>query len=209
MHGAAAAARLGHSYVGVEHVLLELLDGRPDAAAQAVLLGVGVAPIDVERHLGTADGASGGLSPNPRWYGLVGRAKGLALGLGDGIVRSTDLLLALLWDEGQLAVLDLPGGVTRDAVAAALLADGVTVPSAPLPTPTTWSDRWTQATFPVDQLNAALAAMHERHPRGQHWGWNVDGAGLAWVDAEDGVDLAAVFADLGLQVEIEQHPATG
>ncbi len=139
----------------------------------------------------------------------MGRAKGLALGLGNGIVRSTDLLLALLWDEGQVAVLDLPGGVTREAVAAALSAEGVTVPSAPLPTPPTWSDRWTRATFPVDQLNAVLATMHERHPRGQHWGWNVDCDGLAWVDAEDGVDLAAVIAELGLQVDIEQHTAAG
>jgi len=46
--------------------------------------------------------------------------------------------------------------------------------------------------------------MYQRHPTGQHWGWNVDGVGLAWVDAEDGVDLAPVIAELQHDVGIEQ-----
>ena len=39
---ASAAARLGHAYVSVDHVLLELLEGNPDADGQVALLAVGI-----------------------------------------------------------------------------------------------------------------------------------------------------------------------
>lgn len=207
--GASAAARLGHGYVGVDHVLLELLEGKPDAVAQAALLAVGVRPDDVERYLEPPGEAVRWISPTPRCTGLMGRAEGLALGVGDGVVRSTDLLIGLLWDDGQVAALDLPGGATREAVAAALAAAGVTLPSKALPSPPTWSDEWTRGAFPLGELDAVLAAMHRHLPDGLHWGWNVDGGEVAWVDAERGVDLQAILQELGLDANVEHHGTAG
>src|SRR5947207_10267660 len=55
-----------------------------------------------------------GISPNPAWYGVVGRAEGLAAGVGVSDVRPVDLLLALLWDTSEwLPVTEL--GVSREA----------------------------------------------------------------------------------------------
>lgn len=203
--GASAAAALGHEYVGLEHLLLELLDGKPDDAAQAALVAAGVIAGDVRRHLEPGGATSRWLTPNPRWYGLMGRAEGLALALGDGIVRSTEVLLAALWDDGQVAVFDLAGGTTRRAVAEALAATGARLPRVALPVPPEWSEPVSRLTFPSDDLDAVLEAMNRRHPDGLHWGWNTNGAERAWVDAEDGVDLEAVVADLGPQAEVERR----
>lgn len=205
MQGASAAARLGHAYVGAEHVLLELLAGKPDADAQVALLAVDIRPADVERYLEPPGESGRWISPTPRCTRLFGRAEGLALAAGRRTVRSTDLLISLLWDDGQIATLDLPGCPTREAVAAALAATGVTLPSTPMPSPPTWSEEWTRVTFPADQLDAVLAAMHRHHPSGQHWGWNVDGEGHAWVDAQQDVDLQVMLKELGLKADVEQH----
>ena len=207
MQGASAAARFGHGYVGVEHVLLELLEGKPDADAQVALLAAGIEPGDVERYLEPPGESDRWILPTPGCTRLFGRAEGLALAVGRGTARSTDLLISLLWDGGQIAALDLPGGATRAEVAAALAATGVKLPTAPMPSPPTWSEAWTRVTFPAHELDAVLAAMHRHHPDGQHWGWNVDGDGLAWVDAEQGLNLQPIVHELGLQADVEQHGA--
>ncbi len=205
MQGASAAARLGHAYVGVEHVLLELLEGKPDADAQVALQAVGIQPGDVERYLEPGGRGERWISPTPRCTRLFGRAEGLALAGGRAAARSTDLLISLLWDDGQIAVLDLPGGATREDVAVALATIGAALPTAPMPVPPTWSEAWTRVTFPERELDAVLAAMHRHHPDGKHWGWNIDGDGLAWVDAEQGLDLQPIIQELGLQADVEQH----
>lgn len=47
--------------------------------------------------------------------------------------------------------------------------------------------------------------MLRHHPTGQHWAWNIDGEGLAWVDAEEGFDLQLILNELGLEADVEQH----
>lgn len=44
-----------------------------------------------------------------------------------------------------------------------------------------------------------------RHPSAQHWGWIIDGEGLAWVDAEQGLDLQLILNELGLEADVEHH----
>jgi len=207
VHGASAAAKVGHAYVGVEHVLLELLEGEPDGDAQVALLAFGLGPGDVERYLEPPGEVGRWISPNPRCTRLLGRAEGLALGDGRRVVRSTDLLISLLWDDGQIAVFDLPGCATREAVAAALAATGVGLPATPMPSPPTWSEEWTRVTFPADELDAVRTAMLRHHPTGERWGWNIDGEGLAWVDAQQGLDLQLILDELGLEADVVQHGA--
>lgn len=134
------ADRLGHSWVGPEHGLLAILRGDP---ADTARIAVEEAGLDAERferwYVESVDRSDpkpsrdpdrGGISPNPAWYSVAGRAEGLAAGVGVSDVRPVDLLLALLWDTREwLPVSGL--GVSREEVAASLGRSGVYPPSHP------------------------------------------------------------------------------
>ncbi len=132
------AQRLGHHWVGPEHGLLAILRGDPGDVARRVLEEAGLAAAMVEDHLGAKHrgakdgGRASGAVTNPAWHHAYGRAEGLALGLGDGVLQPVHLLLALLWDRWHWQFPEQQG-VSRAAVVEALRSAGVTLPSAALP----------------------------------------------------------------------------
>src|SRR5688572_14787712 len=97
------ARRLGHRWVGPEHGVIVIAAGAGDDPARRALEAAGFdgAAFEgryverVERHrvgIGDDDRERGeGLSPNPAWYGIWGRAEGFAGALGSGTVRPADL----------------------------------------------------------------------------------------------------------------------
>lgn len=192
------AERLGHDFVGPEHGLLAILRGDPTDLARLALEDVGMDTDRVERRLKRmieadprrAPERSSGISGNPAWYRVAGRAEGLAA-FGTGTVRPIDLLLALVW--GRWRFPETPA-ISREAVVEALARRGVVIPPAPLPALDP-EPRFTQhAEFPSDKLDRVLALLDQRHAPGSGptYGFNHDGAGRAWVNAEDGIDLQGI-----------------
>lgn len=98
------AQRLGHHWAGPEHGLLAILRGDPEDVARRVLEEVGMDAEMVERLLEQmTKGAKErqGVTSNPAWHGVFGRAEGFAACLGAGALQPVHLLLALLWDESR------------------------------------------------------------------------------------------------------------
>lgn len=192
------AERLGHDVVGPEHGLLAILRGDPADPARLALEEVGLDTARVERRLTQMFGADpgaerdrrSGISPNPAWYRVIGRAEGFAA-FGAGVVRPVDLLLALVW--GYWPFTDEPA-IAREAVVDALKRRGATIAPARLPVlprPPQFTQR---VDFPLDALPRVLALLAQRHPPGcgPTYGFNHDGVARAWVNAEDGIDLQGV-----------------
>ena len=130
------AVRLGSGHAGPEHFLLALL--RPDqhTLAAAVLRGCGADYDRLSSVLARAAAerpveGDAGVTLNPVAHELIGRAEGLAAGLGAEEVEPEHLLLALVW----AAQRDWPlaaAGTTREAVYEQLRAHGVGL-AVPLP----------------------------------------------------------------------------
>ncbi len=132
----AEAGRLGHQWVGPEHVLLAMLrDDRP-STARDVLHELGLDHAGAERRMlaGLVDAQpplrsdaarAAGVSSSPAWSRLDGWIEGFALA-SSREPTPEDALLGLCWAIQN----PLSGGVPRVAVVAALAARGVRVPSA-------------------------------------------------------------------------------
>jgi hypothetical protein len=199
----AEAQRLGHSWVGPEHGLLAILRGDPADTARRAVEEAGLEAERFERWYlerveqsdpqSRRDPDRDGISPNPAWYGVAGRADGLAASVGVSDVRPVDLLLALLWDTREwLPVTDL--GVSREDVAANLGRAGVTLPAAPLPAlDRPWRNP-VRVDFPIGALGGVVEVLKQRHPPGSElrWAINHDNAERAWAMAEEGIDLQAI-----------------
>ena len=96
------ALRMGHRHVGPEHLLLGMLEGRPDERAREILLAVGVQPDVLGQwfHSRTVEWArqsderrrEAGKEPkvrsspklNPAFYWTLGRAEGIAADRHEG-----------------------------------------------------------------------------------------------------------------------------
>lgn len=198
------AVALGHSFVGDEHLLLALLaDESDDLAGQALRragasherLAARVAdmiancdpPVPPTEKVGSA-------RPNPRCRQLVGRAEGLAATLGDGVVGSTDGLIAYLWQgDGQpiLALEALETSVSE--VLRVLTEHAVALPAVPVPQPdrTPWGER---VYVPAERMGEVVARLSADLPLGT-WGCNSHD-GREWVVAHAIIDLAAIVDDV-------------
>lgn len=190
------AKRLGHGWVGWQHMLLALLSGALGDPAREALDACGATLEVVESHFVSSHPRSTpvgqAIRPNAHFCTLRGRAEGLALAAGVGDVRPVDVLVSLLWDDmmGTLDVLsDL--GITRSSVRDALVARGVNVPLAPLREPVTrpLSER---VDVPMSEVDAVIQLLAARHPPGTEvWGFNHDGE-RAWFLAEERIDLQGI-----------------
>ncbi|MDZ4828040.1 MAG: Clp protease N-terminal domain-containing protein [Actinomycetota bacterium] len=115
------AGRLGHNYVGTEHVLLALLDD-PESLAARLLADMGVTQEKVEtevlKFVKRGDGSHSRVVPfTPRAAALVGGAISEALQLGHNYVGTEHILLALFLDQDAVAAKALAAlGVKQDAV---------------------------------------------------------------------------------------------
>ena len=176
------AERLGHHWIGPEHGLLAILRGDPEDPGRLGLEQAGMQTEMVERLLErmiasdprAAPEPARGVSPNPAWYRVAGRAEGFGAGIGTGELRPVDLLLAVLWDSQW----HFRQEVAREAVTAALARLGVTLPPTPLPE-LDRQPRFTQhVEFPLSKLDRVIPLLVERHPPGSGptYGFNHDGA---------------------------------
>jgi ATP-dependent Clp protease ATP-binding subunit ClpA len=126
LHGAFdEALRLRHSFVAEDHFLLALVRPSEETMAAQVLRESGVnyealsafVIEDFARSdppLEEAD-LDSGICTNPAAHELMGRAEGLAAGLGAGQVSAEHVLLALLWSPGTDWMFE-GCGTTRQAV---------------------------------------------------------------------------------------------
>jgi hypothetical protein len=203
----AEAKRLGHAWVGPEHGLLAILMGEPADVARRALEEAGLEAGQFERwyveRIEKSDpkpkrlAEEKGISPNPAWYGVVGRAEGFASTLGTGQVRPVDLLLALLWDNREwLPVTSL--GIARETVVEALVRAGVAVPAVPMPELDRPFRNLVRVDFPMSALGRVIESLRERHPPGSglRWGFNHDEGERAWAFAEEGVDLQTIVDEV-------------
>ena len=132
---------------------------------------------------------------NPASYEFIGRAAGLAAGLGAGGVDEEHLLLAFLWEPYVPSVLSTLG-TTRDAVLEQLRALGVSVPVVPLP------NAYESAIgSPVYVTHTELERLLERLPvllpDGAKLAFNHDGEGArAWIATTEGIDLGTLIEQI-------------
>lgn len=193
------ARRLGHHWVGVEHMLLALVRPDGDSVAARALRESGETHERLEAQI--VDFVARckprvRLRPeaaprhNPRAYQVMGRAEGFAAGLGSAEVSPEHVLLAILWETTH--PLGAPPG-RRAAVLERLGELGGPMPATPLP-PDDLTVRGDDVAVPLDRLVEVVRALRAALPDGARFGFNHDGEGEAWVVAEAGVDLEPVVA---------------
>jgi ATP-dependent Clp protease ATP-binding subunit ClpA len=202
--GADEASRLGQHWMGPEHTLLGILRGDPDDVARRALEQAGVDAAMVEGWITRMvtkkekekekETEKSGVTPNPRWQTIHGRAEGIAVGLGAEKTGSVHFLLAVLWDNRRWWLTETPG-VSREAVVAALAELGATLPLAPLPELERKTNMTQYVEFPriaTDQVLKLLVERHPPSPDGPSISFNYKDDETAWVRAEDGIDLQGI-----------------
>jgi len=206
--GADEATRLGQHWMGPEHTLLGILRGDPEDIARRALERAGLDAAIVEGWItrmdtGDSDERSG-VSPNPRWYTIEGRAEGMAAALGANRPATVHFVLALLWDNRRWQLTEAPG-ISREAVVTALAELGVALPASPLPELERERNFTQYVEFPRDKTSEVLQLLAERHPPGSGptFAFNYKDDDTAWVRAEDGIALQRIV-DEGLASESNQ-----
>ncbi len=187
------ARRLGHHWVGEEHVLLAFTRG--DGAAGDVLRQAGATPELLEativQGLERADppveqGRSDAPTPTPAVNRLSGRAEGHAHAPGE-TTTPHDVLVALLWHAGSGSSLLHALGVDRGALAVALAGAGIAVPPGE-PEPLDLRSR-KRVDVPYESLSEILAVLPARLPEGSRFGFNLHHeTRRAWIVVDEEVD---------------------
>lgn len=196
------ALRLGHHYIGDEHVMLALLSSEPDGVAADALSAIGVTHSVFESWLlDRLQGfkpavvgrfVAGAPVPTSACLELLGRADGLSAVLDDGSVRSQHGLLAYVWRRDGSHVIDLEAlSTTAQNVADALAVRGVRLPEAELPE----ADRRASesVSVPPERLEEVVRALEHRLGPGD-WGFNASDDD-AWVTS---------WGDVGLQRLVDE-----
>ena len=195
--GAEEASRLGQHWMGPEHTLLGILRGEPDDVARRALEQAGVDADMLEGWITRMDTNTeeetekSGVTPNPRWQTIHGRAEGIAAGLGAEKTGTVHFLLATLWDDRRWWLTETPG-LTREAIVAALAELGAPLPAASLPELERKLNMTQYVEFPrraTDQVLKLLVERHPPSPDGPGISFNYKDDETAWVRAEDGIDL--------------------
>ena len=195
--GADEATRLGQHWMGPEHTLLGILRGDPEDVARRALEQAGVDAAMVEGWLARTDTEDtderSGVSPNPGYYRVEGRAEGMAAALGAAEPGTVHFVLALLWEKRRWQLTEAPG-ISREAIAAALAELGATMPASPLPELDRRLNLTQYVEFPRRKSSEVLQLLAERHPPGSGptYGFNYKDEETAWVRAEDGIDLQGI-----------------
>lgn len=194
------ARRLGHHWIGEEHVLLSLSrttgpagealrerGATPERVEQAIVDGIAKADPPVELRRTESP------SPNPAWYSLNGRAEGLALARGADSAKREDVLVALLWSARLGASLLDALDVDRREVIQELGRRGVPVPPGqPEPLDVTPTKR---VDVPYEHLMAIVRELPKRLPAGSRFGFNFhDATRRAWIVVDEGVDADTLVA---------------
>jgi hypothetical protein len=186
------AEALGHERIGLDHFVLALLLPADVSAAAQALRDCGLTHEAYAEQVGRGSARGGGREPTAAAYQMMGRAEGLAAGLGAAQPAPEHVLLAILWDTGTEFHLGRLG-VTRQDVVRRLRETAVALPTVALPVPEErrWGER---VTVPIGQLRALRAELPDLLPPGATFGFNHDGAETGWLIATEDVDLPAYIA---------------
>jgi hypothetical protein len=182
----------GHTWVGAEHLLLALTKEPPGSPAREALNACGIAETSAATLMNDREASlsnRSGVSPNPRFYGIQGRAEGLAVRAGKARPTGEDFLLALLWESNGPHAHMLNGlGVTPEALQTALASQGAAVPDLQPPPfdNTKWGERVSILRSEYD--GGLPSRIADLLPKGTPFGCNARGDD-AWVIAGEGVDL--------------------
>ena len=124
----------------------------------------------------------------------MGRAEGLAATLGDGVVGSTDGLIAYLWQVDGQPILALEALET--SVSEALKCSPSTLPALPaLPVPQPDRTPWGERVYvPAERMGEVAARLSADLPLGS-WDATITD-GREWVVAHAVIDLAAIVDDV-------------
>ena len=195
--GADEAGRLGHYWMGPEHTLLGILRGDPDDVARRAMERAGIDASMVEGWITRLDTYKeenkSGVTPNPRWHTIYGRAEGISAGLGAEETNAVHFLLAVLWDQRRWDLTETTG-VSREAIVAALAELGAALPPGPLPELERKLNLTRYVEFPRQFAPQVLNLLLDRYPPGGGpvFGFNYKDDETAWVRAEEGIDLQGI-----------------
>jgi hypothetical protein len=210
------AAALGHTWIGAEHYLLAILAMQVESPAHAALAHLGVRHDDFARDLAAAISASDppvfdasiddqDVTLNPAAHEFLGRAEGIAVGLGEPEVTLEHVLMAYLWDASH-SYGSLEGlGVTPQAVLDELERLNVAVPAASLPPP---PRPITRVFIPFDAADEIWARLHDRLPRDSGLGINHhEESRRAWVVADHDIDVESHVRSILKELGIDKDSA--
>jgi len=169
---AAEASKLHHGYVGIDHLLLALLNPPEPTKALDVLGALGISYADqldkVKKW--NRPRRKQGRSVNPALQQLLGRSEGIAIAMGSAEVRDEHALLAILYagDDRRLSTLD------PDDIAAVMGRFGVALPGTLPPVLGSPLGPWGPWVYVRrDQLSEVTRKLAELHPPGTLlWGMN-------------------------------------
>jgi aromatic-L-amino-acid decarboxylase len=171
---AAESEAAGHSWVGVEHLLLALK--RTESAAAEALA-------DIEIRALPADPVRRGASVTPALLRVLGFIDGSAAGRKP---TPEDALVAVLWESGGWVEPD------RDRIAERLRGLGVDFPPLPPLRPTLAEGD--DVRFPVGRLREVMDLLTSRHPEARP-SFNHDGH-EAWMRVQREIDLSAIVREV-------------
>jgi ATP-dependent Clp protease ATP-binding subunit ClpA len=188
------AERLGDSFAGAEHLLLALVAPEQQTIAARALRECGV-EYDALRALFDVKPArkSGPRTHPPAFYGLRGRAEGIAVAFGAKQVEAEHLLLAMLWESHTRTTTLLEQlGTSARAVQRRLATLGARVP--PGQPPGRDDTRWGKDVvirIPDSDAWELASRLQELLPEGAPVGFNFN-ATSAWYRSGEGIDLAPI-----------------
>ena len=190
----AEAAKLHHGYVGVDHLLLALLNPPEPTVALEVFGALGMSyddEVDKVRKWNRRSRKQG-RSVNPALQHLLGRCEGIAIGLGSAEVRDEHALLAMLYsgDDRLLSTLD-PDEIATVIRRFELAMPGILPPVLANP-PGPWGP-WVYVRW--DQLSEVTKKLGELHPPGTVW-WGINKSKWKrdywYVHGEDEIPMEAI-----------------
>jgi Clp amino terminal domain, pathogenicity island component len=194
------ARRLGHHWVGEEHMLLAL--SRDSGTAGEVLRRAGARPEAIEavllqalegREPSTEPGAVESPAFNPAYYSALGCADGLALAAGRNEAMPEDILVALVWRPRLASSILHRLGVDRGALIDDLAARGVPVPAGE-PEPLDLRPK-KRVDIPFEHLTTIVSEVPRRLPEGSSFGFNLDPkTSRAWIFVDEELDAEPLVA---------------
>jgi ATP-dependent Clp protease ATP-binding subunit ClpA len=198
------ARRLGHDWVGEEHVLLALAgsdsvagDALREAGATVDVLDGGLLTALAHADPPVESDERGPVSPrpNPRHYSLFGRAEGLALARGSRSLLPEDVLVAAVWRDGMASRILDQLGIDRTDLIRRLAERGADVPSGE-PEPLDRRPR-KRVDVPFDELMTIVRELPARLPEGSPFGFNLHhNTQRAWVVVREDVDAEPLIAEI-------------
>ena len=183
--------------MGPQHGLLAILNAAAHEPGRRALEAVSLTTDRIESTLigyGRENEDDAGVTTNPAWHKVFGRAEGLGFANGSDLA-SANFVIAMLWDDHLWRYLHAE--FPRERVIDALAYENVVLPASE---PPAFDQReFTQKVdVPLEYLDRVRAELVRRHREegGPSIGFNVVDDTMGFVISEDGIDLQAVVDEL-------------